>query len=110
VPDRPDAYIQRLDGLDLRIEKATDRAPDDDRYHVFRDGELLNSFRSLTQAQALFRQLRDDSGWRPPERADLTPKEKLGREKLARDRLHYLDYWGSSHKFRGGGRPKRKQR
>lgn len=103
-------YVQRLDGLDLTIEKATERTPDRSRYHVFEDGRLIESFRSLASAQELFRRLRDDRGWVPRERLDLDPEEQMRRQKEAQDRLDYLEYWGTSHKHRGGGKPRRRQR
>jgi hypothetical protein len=38
----------------------------------------------------------------------LTPEEMLVREREAHQRVAHLEYWSTSHKFRGGGRPKRK--
>jgi hypothetical protein len=103
-------FIQCLDGLDLTIEKATPRTPDRRQFHVFYDGQLVGSFGTLAAARLAFLKLRDESGWTPPSRRELTAEERLEREMRARDRLTYLDYWASSHKFRGGGRPKRRQR
>lgn len=110
MPRPAGPYVQRLEGLDLSIERATHRTPDDQRYHVLRGATVVGSFRSLGAAQRSFRELRDASGWEPTPREELSPDERLRREKAAKDRLDYLDYWGSSHQFRGGGRPKRRQR
>ena len=110
MPPNPAPYIQRLAGSDLTIEKGTERTPDRFRYHVMRGGAIVASYRGLPQAQALFRQLRDELGWRPPPVEAFSPEERMRREKAAQDRLDYLEYWGSSHKFKGAGRPKRRQR
>lgn len=103
-------FVQRLDGVDLTIEQGTDRAPDRRKFHVFLDGQLEGSFASLPGATTLFRQLRDQSGWEPPAPPALSSEDQLTRERAARDRLAYLEYWGTSHQFRGGGKPKRRQR
>lgn len=106
----PTSYVQRLPGVELTIEKATGRTPDTLHYHVFQGNQIVGSFRGLPRAQELFRELRDASGWTPPKAEDLPPEERLLREKAAKDRLDYLEYWSSSHQFRGGGRPRRRQR
>jgi hypothetical protein len=103
-----DAYIQRLDAIGLAIERATDRTPDANQYHVFKGDELLGSFRRLPDAQKLFARLRDESGWKPPPKAELSPQEVLARERELHQRTAYMEYWSQSHRFRGGGRPKRK--
>ncbi len=61
-----DTYVQRLEGLDLTIERATARTPDKRRYHVFLNGELKGSHVRLAAAQAEFKHLRDAAGWQPP--------------------------------------------
>jgi hypothetical protein len=103
------SYRQELPGLDLTIEQATERTPDKRSFHVFLRGELVGSHKKLDAAQRQFKKLRDESGWQPPERStDLTPEEMLARERELYQRSIYLEYWSQSHKFRGGGRPKRK--
>lgn len=109
-PRRAIPFVQRLEGLDLTVERATDRTPDRSRYHVLYRAKIVGSFRTLPEASALFRELRDGSGWSPPETQEVSGEERLRREREAKDRLDYLDYWGSSHQFKGGGRPKRRQR
>jgi hypothetical protein len=104
-----ETYRQQLPNLDLAVERATERTPDENQFHVFYRGELVGSHKKLLAAQAQFKQLRDESGWTPPERKDdLTPEQKLARERELYQRSVYLEYWSQSHKFRGGGRPKRK--
>jgi hypothetical protein len=101
-------YLQKLEGLDLTIEQATQRTPDKRLFHVFLNGELAGSSQKLSDAQKRFRRLRDQSGWQPPPKAELTPEEMLVREREMQQRAAHLEYWATSHKFGGGGRPKRK--
>jgi hypothetical protein len=103
-----DPFIQRIDGLDLTIEQATERTPDKSKFHVYSDGELVGSHKTLGAAQKQFKELRDASGWTPPQKEDLSPQEMLVREREMHQRLAHLEYWSTSHRFRGGGRPKRK--
>jgi hypothetical protein len=103
-----DTYVQRLDAVGLAIERATDRTPDTKQYHVFKEDELIASFKKLPDAQKLFGRLRDESGWKPPPKPGLSLPEMLARERELHQRTAYMEYWSQSHKFRGGGRPKRK--
>ncbi len=101
-------YVQRLPGIDLTIEQATDRTPDAKRFHVFHNGELVGSHKTMQMAQMQFKTIRDESGWKPPPKVQLTAEEMLIRERETHQRLAHMEYWSTSHKFRGGGRPKRK--
>jgi hypothetical protein len=103
-----ETYTQRLDAIALAIERATDRTPDAKQFHVFVGDELKGSFRRLPEAQKLFARLREESGWKPPPREQLPIDEQLARERELHQRSAYMEYWSNSHKFRGGGRPKRK--
>ena len=102
-------YVQTLPEVGIAIERATERTPDDTQFHVFRGDEHVAAFKKLPDAQRLFTDLRDKSGWSPSVE-QLTPEERVEREKAIQDRMAYQEYWSSSHKFRGGGRPRRKQR
>lgn len=106
MADEP--YKQMLPGLDLTIEKATERTPDSRDYHVILGGRIVASHRRLPAAQEVFRRLRDESGWTPPERVELSPEEKLVRDRELTQRTAHLEYWSQAHKFSRGGRPKRK--
>jgi hypothetical protein len=101
-------YIQRLAAIELAIERDTERTPDTSHYHVFLADELKGSSRKLPDAQKLFTRLRDESDWKPPEREELSLSEQLTREREMHQRTAHLEYWATSHKFRGGGRPRRK--
>jgi hypothetical protein len=94
-------YVQSLPGLDLTIERATDRTPDVVRYHVYRGGELVESYRRLPEAQARFRQLRDESGWQPPRLEHLDAEERMRREADARGRSAQIEHWHRVSNRRG---------
>ena len=95
-----DFYRQSLPALNLSIERRTEQAPSDGQYHVIKDGELLGSFRSLKQAQKLFRSIIEESGYRPsPQEAGKTVSEMMTDRYLESKDL----YWSDSHKYRGGG-------
>ncbi|MGH9322916.1 MAG: hypothetical protein ACRD3V_23900 [Vicinamibacteria bacterium] len=102
-------YTQRLPGIELSIERGTERTPDASGFHVFQDDEIVGSFRKLADAQKLFVRLRDESGWKPPERSESVAAEVIARDRELSDRMAYIEYWSSSHKFRVGGRPRRSQ-
>jgi hypothetical protein len=103
-----DTYKQQIQGLDLTIERATERTPDSKQFHVFFNGEVRGSFRKLDQAQKLFVRLRDESGWKAPANEKRSPEEQLIFEREMHQRMAHMEYWSNSHKFRGGGKPKRK--
>ncbi len=105
----PEPYRQQLPAIDLSIEQATDRTPDAKLFYVFYRGDEVGRHRRLQAAQEQFKQLRTDSGWTPPERVDdRTPAQKIADEREAVQASAFAEYWGNSHKYRGGGRPKRK--
>jgi hypothetical protein len=103
-----DPYVQSIAGIALTIEQATDRTPDQRDFHVFYNGELVGSYKRLPAAQVQFKKIRDESGWQPPPKLELTAEEMMTREREMHQRAAHLEYWATSHKFRGGGRPRRK--
>ena len=95
------AYRQTLEGLELSIERDTERTPDRSRYHVFRKAELVDSYRRLSDAQARFKLLRDESGWQPPNDAQREGSEQLRREAEAQERLRQAEHWHRTSSRRG---------
>ena len=95
-----DAYRQYIPDLNLSIERHTERVQSDGKYHVLRNGETLGSFRSLKQAQDVFRKVVQDSGYKPsaPKRSK-TPFDIMTEQYMEAKEL----YWADSHKYRGGG-------
>ena len=59
-------YRQFIPDLELSVERATDNVPQDGKYHVLKGGRDLGSFRVLKQAQALFKQVVNESEYQPP--------------------------------------------
>ena len=94
------SYRQYIPHLGLSIELLTEAVPSDGKYHVVRNGEIVGSFRSLKQAQAIFRQLVQDSGYKPsPPQSSKTVSEIMTEQYMEAKEL----YWVDSHKYRGGG-------
>jgi hypothetical protein len=95
-----ESYRQYIPGLNPSIEHHTQWVPDDGKYHVLRDGEILRSFRSLKQAQALYREIIHDSGYKstPPANSKTESEIMTDRYLAAKDL-----YWADSYKHRGGG-------
>jgi hypothetical protein len=77
---------------------------------VFDEGNLVGSFKKREDAQRLFRELRDASGWKPPPKDEVSAGERLRAEHEANYRLRYAEYWSNAHSFRGPGPSRRKQR
>jgi hypothetical protein len=67
-----DPYVQRLAGIELTIEQATERTPDEKLFHVFYNGELVGSHKRLAVAQKQFKKIRGESGWQRPPKSELS--------------------------------------
>lgn len=98
---KEDLYRQTIVDLGLSIERSTEKVPDDGRYYVLREYEVLGVFRTLKKAQALFKQLVSESGYQPKK------QNSLGKSASELAIEHYMEtkelYWASSYKFRGRG-------
>ncbi len=94
-------YRQYIPDIRLSIEKDTDAVPKDGKYYVLHEGKIEGTFRSIKQAQKLYRELVKKIGYTPSTKQE---KRKSASE-LATDR--YLEekdfYWADSYKHRGGG-------
>lgn len=94
-------YRHFIPDLGLSIERNTARVPSDGKFYILRGGEVIDSFRAIGKAEARFRQLVKESGYKP----ELLPVKTLSvaDEKLER----YLDakdlYWAESYKYRAKG-------
>ncbi len=94
-------YKQSIPAIQLSIQRGTEAVPADGHYYVLLGGEVRGRFRTLRQAQALYKTLLGESGYEPP-----GPPDRIdpGQEAVER----YLDelggYWSESHKHsrRGG--------
>ena len=93
-------YRQSIPDLALSIERATEATPDDANYHVILKGDAIGSFRVLKQAQQLFRQVVEESGYDPtPTARGKTPSQMMTERYMEAKDL----YWADSYKHRGGG-------
>lgn len=52
-------FRQRIPGLGVSIEQATENVPADGRYYVINQGVIQRSYRSLRDATAAYDRLRD---------------------------------------------------
>ena len=94
------AYRQYIPDLNISIERATEAVPDDNKFYVIQDGEILRSFRSLKQAQEFFKQVVKESGYKP----NVKKVQKTASQENIDRYLESKDlYWGESYKYRGGG-------
>ena len=71
-----DFYRQAIPDLNLSIERETGQVPSDGKYHVVRDGTVLESFRLLKQAQEHFKKIVKESNYKPKHQV----KRKSGSE------------------------------
>lgn len=84
--------------MDLAILQNAEGVPQDGWFHLMRGSEHLGRYRSLKQAKAAWDQIIAESGWEPPKTEELTPEEKLQRDKVARERADYFEYWNSGRR------------
>ena len=76
-------YRQFLPELELSLERGTDAVPDDGHLHLLRAGEELGRYRSLKSAQAAWREVVRESGWKPQPRV-VDPAKIRRREQTER--------------------------
>ena len=94
-------YRQTVPGVDVSIERATPRVPEERHYYVFQSGKILGKYRTLKQATIRFRQLLNDIGWKP------VPTEVKRRDPAEDAVERYMDtleaYWDDAAKHRRSG-------
>ncbi len=95
-------YRQTIPSLGLSVERDTGCVPADGYYYLLLKGEIKGRFRSLRQAQRLYKQIIAESGYKaaPQKRPAVDP----GREAIERYMDQLEDYWSNSNKHtrRGG--------
>jgi hypothetical protein len=62
MSDSGGTYRHFIPKLDLAVERYTVNVPNDGRYHIVKAGKVIQSFRSMKQAQERFKQLLLESG------------------------------------------------
>jgi hypothetical protein len=102
-------YRQQVPELGLSIEMGTDAVPDDGRYYVLLNGEIIYSSLNERQASRAYtdkkNQLFEQIGGKPePKR--LTPEQRLEKERANRDiqamRMESFDRRASGARKKGG--------
>lgn len=85
------SYKHFIPKLNLSIEKNTEQVPNDGKYYIVRDGHAIEGFRSLKKAEEKFKQLVEESGYKPEalpakqRNASVVSNNKSARAKLAKD-------------------------
>jgi len=72
-------YRQLNERAGISIEQGTDKVPDDNKYHVIQDCKIVGSFRSLKQAEVVYRKLVTEKNLPP-----LSTEKKPSKEELAK--------------------------
>lgn len=97
-----ESYKQSIPAMGLSLERCTSEVPNDGYYYVLLLGKVKGRHRSLKKAQAQYKELLDESGWRP------TPQDRaemdVGREAVEKYMDDLETYWADSHRHsrRGG--------
>lgn len=95
-------YKHYIPELNLSIEKNTEKVPSDGKFHLLKDGKIIESFRSQKKAEEKFKQLVFDSGYKPKvpdNKSTDTVSETVDR--FLRDKtIFYAE--GAKYKKRGG--------
>ena len=92
-------------GAPASLEQGTKAVPDDGKYHLILDGQIVKSFRSLQVARQAYQKLLADVGFEPEvEKEELDPEQARRRERLAVDYYRVSDYWDEAHHHRRGGK------
>lgn len=94
-------YRHFIPELSISIERNTARIPNDGKFYILREGQIIDSFRTIGKAEARFRQLVKESGYKPkvsPTKLPSAIDEKLERYLDAKDL-----YWAESYKYRAKG-------
>ena len=60
-----DNYMHYVPAINLSIEKNTKRVPQDNKYHVVREGQIVGSHRYKKNAEKQFYELLQASGYKP---------------------------------------------
>lgn len=59
------SYKHFIPKLNLSIERNTDQVPNDGKFYIVRDGHAVEGFRSLKKAEEKFKQIVEESGYKP---------------------------------------------
>jgi thioredoxin-like negative regulator of GroEL len=92
-------------GAPASLEQGTESVPDDGRYYLLANGQIVDSFRTIGKAKEAYRQLLADMGFQPETRDAAADGEEIRRkERMAVDHYRVSDYWDEAYHHRGGGK------
>lgn len=94
-------YRRELPDLGLSVERSTEAVPDDGKFHIVKDGRVVDSFKSEARAVARFRAMASEMGFRP--RSTATEPGSVLQEDLDRYFHDKELYWADSDKHRRMG-------
>ena len=99
-----------IPALGIAVCRGTEDVPDDGRYHVVVDGQIVASERSQKRALGIYRERRDqliaDGAELPAPEPPIDPAERLRQERVDRDIRSMRSEWLSRlhRKSRKGGK------
>jgi len=96
-----DTYKHYIPDIGLSIEKNTENVPQDGKYHLLHNGQILQTFKTLKQAEAAFKEKVAELGYKPK------PVKKQAKSATEQDVESYLDakgvFWAEGPIRRGKG-------
>lgn len=100
-------FIQTIKDINASLERNTEAVPNNDQYHIIKEGKIVYSTRSLKRAQSKFQEVAMEMGYKPSPPKKLTPaeiKHTQTEQVLHKFFKDYDNYWDNAYKFRRGGR------
>jgi len=94
-------YKHYIPELNLSIEKNTENVPDDGRFHVVKAGKIIKSFSSRKLAEKKFKQLLEESGFKPEQKH--TQQTNPSDEAIERYLISKAIFWAEGPKYKKKG-------
>lgn len=96
------SYKHYIPDIGLSIEKNTENVPQDGKYYLLRDVQIVSAFRTLKQAEIAFKEMVSELGYKPK------PVKKQTKSAAEQNVERYLDakdvFWaeGPIRRDKGG--------
>ena len=99
-----DFFRLAIPEVGLSIERNTGDVPDDGKFHVLQQGNIVGSYPSLKRARPHFQKLKEEAGYHSQLVADNSAGQDLAnKEHVERFLDAASSYWSQSHRYRSGG-------
>lgn len=85
-------YVVRMERAGLSIEQGTPNVPDDGKYYVIYQGEIVGKFRSLKQAEKLYREILSQLDLPPLPGVSAQEKKEIQAKRQAYDKVDELAF------------------